>query len=129
VPPVSDPNTPTRSDRKKKMNVLNAANRIIFEKKNEFLEGSVELDAKFAKGFLRSRGILFSLKDGALFRKTSGAEIEWEIHEVIRLMNGFGCGMIVQQSTMRNRIWALSGHGGITLQRLRCELRIFYTTR
>jgi hypothetical protein len=127
------------------MNVLNAANRIIFEKQNEVfkdgkaLESSVELDAKFAKGreadlrkiqgFLRSRGFLFSLKDGALFRKTSGADIEWEGHEVIRLMNGFGCGMLVQQSIMRSRIWALSGHGGITLQRLRSELRIFYTTR
>lgn len=127
------------------MNVLNAANRLIFEKQNEdfplgtLTEGSVELDAKFAKGreadlrkmqgYLRSRGLLFSLKDGALFRKTGGAEIEWEVHEVIRLMNGYGCGMIVQQSTMRNRVWALSGHGGITLQRLRCELRIFYTTR
>lgn len=120
------------------MNILNAVKRLLFEKQNE-VDGSVELDAKFAKGreadlrkiqgFLRSRGILFALKDGALFRKSSGAEIEWEVHEVIRLMNGFGCGMIVQQSTMRNRIWALSGHGGITLQRLRSELRIFYTTR
>jgi hypothetical protein len=106
------------------MNVLNAVKRLMLEKQND-VEGSVELDAKFAKG----RGILFALKDGALFRKSSGAEIEWEVHEVIRLMNGFGCGMIVQQSTMRNRIWALSGHGGITLQRLRSELRIFYTTR
>jgi hypothetical protein len=120
------------------MNVLNAANRIIFEKQNE-VEGSVELDAKFAKGreadlrkiqgYLRSRGFLFSLKDGALFRKTSGADIEWEVHQVVQLMNGFGCGMLVHQSVMRNRIWALSGHGGITLQRIRSEMRIFYTTR
>jgi hypothetical protein len=121
------------------MNVLNAVKRLIFDKQNSEVDGSVELDAKFAKGreadlrkmqgFLRSRGILFALKDGALFRRSSGAAIEWEVHEVIRLMNGFGCGMMVQQSTIRNRIWALSGHGGITLQRLKCDMRIFYTTQ
>lgn len=127
------------------MNVLNAVKRIIFASHPDELPGEttldspVELDARFAKGreadlrkiqgFLRSGGLLFSLKDGALFRRISGAAIEWEVHEVIRLMNGFGCGMTVQHNAMKNRVWAVSGHGGITLQRLRQELRIFYTTR
>jgi hypothetical protein len=102
------------------------------------MRGSVELDARFEKGreadlrklqgFLRSKGMIFSLKDGALFHKASGSDIEWRSQEVIHLMNSFGCGLIVQQNTMRNRIWAMSGRGGITLQRLRSELRIFYIT-
>jgi hypothetical protein len=121
-----------------KMNVLNAVKRIIWEdRQDSMLESSVELDAKFAKGreadlrkiqgFLRGHGMVFSLKDGALFHKTGGADIDWHVQEVIQLMNGFGCGLLVQQSTLRNRVWAMRGRGGITLQRLRSELRIFYS--
>jgi hypothetical protein len=115
--------------------VLNAVKRLIWDR--DILEGSVELDARFDKGreadlrkiqgYLRGNGLIFSLRDGALFHKTSGADIDWHIHSVIQLLNSYGCGLIVQQSTMRNRIWAMSGRGGITLQRLRSELRIFYT--
>jgi hypothetical protein len=115
-------------------NVLNAVKRLSWD---DPVEGSVELDARFDKGreadlkkiqgYLRSNGLLFSMRDGALFHRTSGSDIEWHAHTVISLMNSFGCGLIVQQRTMRNHIWALSGRGGITLQRLRSELRIFYT--
>ncbi len=118
------------------MNTLNAVTRLILESLPE-RAGSSEVHAKFAKGresdlkkiqgFLRSKGMIFSLKDGALFHKTSGADIDWEVQEIIMLMNIFGCGLVVQHSTTRNRIWAMSGQGGVTLQRLKSELRIFYT--
>lgn len=100
-------------------------------------QDAVELEAKFAKGreadlrkiqgYLRSGGIVFALRDGALTHRTSGADIDWHVGETIRLMNEFGCRMFVQRSHLRNRTWAMSGIGGITLQRLRNELRIFYT--
>jgi hypothetical protein len=120
------------------MDGLNAVKRLVWENHNEaILGGSVELDARFDKGreaelrkmqgFLRSNGMLFSLRDGALSHRTSGADIDWRVHEVIHLMNRYGCGLYVQQSVMKNRTWAMSGRGGITLQRLRSELRIFYT--
>lgn len=118
------------------MNMLAAVTQRILESLRED-QDVVELDAKFAtgreselrkiQGFLRSGGMVFSLRDGALSHRTSGADIDWHVGETIRLMNDFGCRMFVQRSNLRNRTWAMSGIGGITLQRLRNELRIFYT--
>lgn len=118
------------------MNMLAAmANRILNSLRED--HEATELEAKFAKGrekelrkiqgYLRSGGIIFSLRDGALCHKTSGLDIERHVGETIRLMNEFGCRLFVQRSTLKNRTWAVSGIGGITLQRIRNELRIFYT--
>ena len=117
------------------MNMLAAVTQRILESLRDD-QDSVELDAGFMKGresdlrkiqgYLRSGGIIFSLRDGALTHRTSGADIDWHVGETIRLMNDFGCRLYVQRSNLRNRTWALSGVGGITLQRLRNELRIFY---
>lgn len=117
------------------LNMLSAvAKRILDSLKED--ETPISVDAKFdhtrerelrkLQGFLRSRGLIFALRDGALCHRTSGAHIDWHVGETIRLMNEYGCRMFVQRSNLTRRTWAMSGIGGITLQRLMNELRIFY---